>query len=99
MRMSIGVGSAGALAVVAMFLLAGVPLAGGNEYQYSVTFPLLAGKKDIGAEVKVWHDNENFYVKFTTTGDWYLSETHVAISVQESCPSGDPSGIPAKNGN
>ena len=35
----------------------------------------------------------------TLLGDWWLSETHVAISVQASCPEGDPSGVPAKNGN
>jgi hypothetical protein len=100
MRKAIGIGSFGAIAVVAMFLLSSIPMATACDYAWSAEYSLKAGKKEIGATVTVWHDIDYLYVKYTTTGDWYLTETHVAISIQKECPlNQNPVSIPVKNGN
>jgi hypothetical protein len=103
MRKAIGIGSFGAMAIVAMFLMSTVPMAGACDYTWSAEYSLKAGKKEIGATVKAWieHDVIDYlYVKYTTTGNWFLTETHVAISIQNSCPDGvNPNSIPVKNGN
>ena len=33
---------------------------------------------DVG-NVSVWNDDENLYVKYETTGDWLINETHLAV--------------------
>ncbi|MGQ9583521.1 MAG: hypothetical protein ACUVV6_08440 [Thermoplasmatota archaeon] len=90
----------GALAVTAVVLLAGMPAAG-DVYDMSKTVDLIAGKNLKVGTVTVTHDADYLYVTCKITEpEWYLSETHVGISVEASCPGDqDPSGIPAKNGN
>ncbi|MBZ5708838.1 hypothetical protein [Nannocystis pusilla] len=53
---------------------------------------LIAGQNiDVG-EVTVYNDETTVCVAFTTEGDWYMTETHLAIAT-------DPVGIPQMNGN
>lgn len=102
MRKAIGIGGFGAIAIVLMFVLSGVPMVGATDINtpYYAKFSLLAGKKEIGATVEITHNDDNFFVKYTTTGDWWISETHVGVSFQDECGDGaDPTDIPAKNGN
>ena len=41
---------------------------------------LWAGQNiDVGT-VSVWNDAENLYVKYETTDDWYLTETHLHVA-------------------
>lgn len=51
-------------------------------------------------DVLVWNDGENLYVKYTTTPDWCLSETHlhVATSQEEipTTPGRFPNSIPGR---
>jgi hypothetical protein len=81
MRKAIGIGGFGAIAIVAMFLMSAAPIVGACDYAYSTDQVLYAGQKDIGATVSVEHDAGNFYVTYTMPDGWWLSETHVAISV------------------
>ncbi|MFY0535636.1 hypothetical protein [Nannocystis pusilla] len=53
---------------------------------------LIAGQNiDVGS-VTVYNDETTVCVAFATEGDWYLTETHLAIAA-------DPAAIPQKNGN
>jgi hypothetical protein len=53
---------------------------------------LIAGQNiDVGS-VAIYNDETSVCVAFATVGDWYLTETHLAIAT-------DPAGIPQKNGN
>jgi hypothetical protein len=99
MRKAIGIGSFGAMAIVAMFLLSSIPMAVAGD-MYSANWPLMAGKNTDAGDIDVTHDNVNVYVTYTTTGNWKLSETHVAVSFQEDCPENEnPIAINPKNGN
>jgi len=53
---------------------------------------LFAGQDIPVGTVSVWNDTENLYVKYETTGDWVMTQTHLAVA-----DSAD--GIPQKNGN
>jgi hypothetical protein len=59
----------------------------------SGTFTLLAGQNiDVG-DVMIWHDTENLYVRYTTDGDWWITETHVFVGDEADLPttgSGNP---------
>lgn len=56
------------------------------------TVTLVAGQHIESGTVTVWNDATNLYVKYATTGGWYLAETHVAVATTLD-------GIPQKNGN
>jgi hypothetical protein len=81
MRKAIGVGGFGAIAIVAMFMMSAAPIVGACDPASSIEVILYAGQKDIGATVYVEHDTKNFYVTYTMPKGWWLSETHVAISL------------------
>lgn len=53
---------------------------------------LLAGQNIQVGTVTVSNDQTNLYVSFTTTGNWWLSETHVHVATSLA-------GIPQRNGN
>ncbi len=55
-------------------------------------FTLLAGQDINVGKVCVWHDTDNLYVKYETTGGWKMTETHLAVAT-------DLDDIPQKNGN
>ncbi|WP_455392597.1 vWA domain-containing protein [[Eubacterium] cellulosolvens] len=47
---------------------------------------------DVG-EVIAWNDEDYLYIKYETTGDWYMTETHLHVAADSI------EGIPQKNGN
>jgi hypothetical protein len=53
---------------------------------------LYAGQNIDAGNVKVWNDATNLYVQFNTSGDWVITQTHVAVATSLA-------GIPQKNGN
>ena len=54
---------------------------------------LIAGQNIEAGKVNFWNDDEYVYVKYSTTGGWYLTETHLQIA-------GTLDGIPqTKKGN
>lgn len=64
-----------------------------SDYPY--TTPIMAGQTIPVGQVTVYFTSDNIYVKYTTTGDWYLTEYHVAVT--DDCEHGfDPY---LKNGN
>ena len=41
---------------------------------------LIAGQNiDVG-DILIWHDDDNIYVKYVTTGSWELTETHLHVA-------------------
>ena len=57
------------------------------------TRDLLAGQTILVGTVYVWNDGTNLYVQYETTGDWVMTETHLAVATT-------PGGIPQnKNDN
>lgn len=76
----------GALGIMALMLLVGFTGTatddnGPGDYtcDASVTYTLYGGQTiDVG-EVMVWHDTETLFIRYTTDGDWWLSETHVFV--------------------
>jgi len=78
----------GALGILALMLLVGFvgsTTGDGNDSvgdytcDVSATYTLYGGQDiDVG-DVMVWHDNDMLSIKFTTDGDWWLSETHVFV--------------------
>lgn len=53
-----------------------------------LTVTLWAGQHNDAGTVSVWNDGDNLYVRYNTTGDWQLLETHVYVGTA------DPYGIP-----
>ena len=53
---------------------------------------LWAGQTIDAGTVTVWNDPDYLYVSFTTSGDWFLSETHVWVGDTEP-PTTDPSDV------
>ncbi|MFO7675086.1 MAG: hypothetical protein R6X12_02040 [bacterium] len=53
---------------------------------------LYAGQHINAGNVTVWNDATNLYVQFNSSGDWVITETHVAVATSLA-------GIPQKNGN
>ena len=41
---------------------------------------LIAGQSMDAGDVLVWNDAVNLYVQFVSTGDWCITETHVAVA-------------------
>jgi hypothetical protein len=41
---------------------------------------LVAGRTMDAGTVRVWNDENNLYVRYVTTGDWKLEQTHVAVA-------------------
>lgn len=83
-------------AMIAMMLLASMLSFAGTTVKAQTEeephVDLLAGKSiDVG-DVLVWNDEDYLYVKYETTGDWYITEVHlhVATYLKE---------IPQSNGN
>jgi hypothetical protein len=58
----------------------------------SVSWPIMVGKTTDVGTVKVWNDAGKLYVQYTTVGDWWLTETHVAVATSLN-------GIPQRNAN
>ncbi len=57
-----------------------------------VVVDLIAGQHiDVG-EINIWNDEDNLYIDFHTTGDWFMTETHLAVSILVD-------DIPQKKGN
>ena len=94
MRKAIGIGSFGAIAVVAIMLLATFPANAGPQPQYlsENKYDIWAGKNTDVGDVWITHDGNNIYLKVHTTGDWYFSEVHIAVA-------DSLNKIPQKNGN
>ncbi len=83
------------LSMLLISSLAVVPVqaaSGGQPCGDITTVRLLAGQTIDAGTVSVWNDATNLYVKFSTSGSWYLAETHVAVALSLS-------GIPQQNGN
>jgi len=82
----------GVLTLMLLATLVGITGAagdGGNDGLYcdvSGTFDLVAGQNIVVGDVMVWHDNDMLYIKYTTDGDWYLTETHVFVGDQADLP-------------
>jgi hypothetical protein len=58
----------------------------------STTATLYAGRNQVAGTVKVWNDHDRLYVKYSLTGNWFITESHVAVAASLN-------GIPQKNGN
>jgi len=58
----------------------------------SEVVPIFAGQTINVGTVKVWNDHDQLHVVYTVTGDWFMTESHVAVAT-------DLSGIPQRNGN
>ena len=54
------------------------------------------GAKDVG-DIFAWNDGTNLYVKYQTTGNWGISETHLAVEVSVGNIPHNNMGLP-KNG-
>lgn len=82
----------GAFGILALMLLVGFTgtASNGNEgadCDLERTFDLIAGQNiDVG-EVHIEHTEDTMTIKYTTTGDWWLAETHVWIGT-------DVDGVP-----
>jgi len=63
-----------------------------DPFETWTTWTLWAGQNIDAGTVTVWGDHEHMFVKFQTTGDWYLTETQVAVATSLE-------GIPQKKGN
>jgi len=63
------------------------------DYETATVKTLCAGQNmDVGT-VSVWNDGTDLYVKYETTGDWVMTETHLAVVT-------DPEDFPVtKTGN
>jgi len=51
---------------------------------YPYTTPIMAGQTIPVGQVTVYFTSDNIYVKYTTTGDWYLTEYHVRLPMTAS---------------
>ncbi|MBM3332333.1 hypothetical protein FJY68_10895 [candidate division WOR-3 bacterium] len=56
------------------------------------TFTIWAGQNQNAGNVTVWFDQTKLYIKYQTTGNWWISETHAHAATSLG-------GIPQKNGN
>jgi len=89
---------AGILVAVALMLALGlvlaVPTAANSEAPDEACEATLYAGQDIDAgTVKVWNDEDTLYVRYETTGDWVVTETHLHVAA-------DLAGIPTnKPGN
>jgi hypothetical protein len=78
------IAKSGALGVLALMLLmsfsgAATDFVNGVDCDTYVSHVLYGGQTiDVG-DVEVWHDGDNVYVRFTTEGMWWLSETNVWV--------------------
>lgn len=45
----------------------------------ATTATLIAGQTMDAGTVRVWNTEDNLYVQYTTTGDWTLAKTHLAV--------------------
>ena len=52
---------------------------GDYDCDTSATFDLIGGQDIDTGDVMIWHNTETLYIKYTTDGDWWLSETHVFV--------------------
>lgn len=87
------IAKAGTLGVLALMLLVGFtgtatdpPTVGDYACDTSGTFDLVAGQYTVVGDVMVWHDTEMLYIRYTTDGDWYLTETHVYVGDEADLP-------------
>lgn len=80
-----------AIAVFALAMLVPVTAIASTEAA-PFTVELIAGQNIDAGSVFAWNDAGTLYVKFKTTGNWLLAETHVDVAA--TVP-----GIPQKNGN
>jgi hypothetical protein len=80
------------LFAVSVMAVAVVPTSKAHTESEPFKTDLKAGKSlDVG-DVLVWNDEDNLYVKYVTTGSWYMSEVHLEVAT-------NPSSIPQTNGN
>ena len=81
--------------VFAMVIIGWMTLlpAGAHTEDEPFVTDLIAGQHTDVGDVSVWNDGEFLYVKYSTTGNWYITETHLSVS-------SDFDGIPqTKKGN
>jgi len=55
-------------------------------------YTIWAGQHDSAGYVTVWFDETTFYIKYQTTGNWWIEETHADVQLELGL-------IPQKNGN
>jgi hypothetical protein len=94
------------LAILAIAMVAGLLVTGCNKPVTEIpganvawhwgpgpkSFTLWAGQNMNAGTVDVWNSPDTLYIKYQTTGNWWLEETHAHVA--ESL-----AGIPQKNGN
>lgn len=61
-----------------------------------VTNRFLAGQHIEVGSVNISNDNTNLYVEFTTTGDWYMTETHLLVGSVSGIKNPAPGKFPYK---
>jgi len=59
---------------------------------FALTTDLIAGQHTVVGQVIVTNDAQYLHVTYQTTGNWYLSATHLDVET-------DPNAIPQSNGN
>ena len=69
----------GIVLTLVLAMIAIVPTSTAHTEEEPQIVTLYAGKDiDVGT-VSVWNDGENIHVEYETTGDWYITETHLYI--------------------
>jgi hypothetical protein len=67
------------LLIPVSLVLALLPTAGfAHTADVPFTTDLMAGQNIDAGDVLVWNDADNLYVQFVTSGDWCITETHLA---------------------
>ncbi|MCK4300881.1 MAG: hypothetical protein KAX80_15175, partial [Planctomycetes bacterium] len=96
------IAKAGTVGIIAVMLLVGFVGStigdgdngiGDYDCDTSGTFPLIGGQNIDTGDVMIWHDTETLYIKYSTDGNWWLSETHLFVGDAEDLPttgSGNP---------
>jgi hypothetical protein len=69
------------ISIALVFLLALIPVAASSHSEDTpLAVDLLAGQTEDIGDVLVWNDVDYLYVKYVTTDDWCLTETHLAVA-------------------
>ena len=86
------------LLLTLIMALAVTPAAASDNVCGYGSYTLTAGQNIDAGTVEVWHDGTHLYVRYTTTGDWLLEETHVHVaeSLAEVPTAGNGQPIPGQ---
>ena len=82
------------LLLMLIMALAVTPAAASGNVCGHTNWDITAGQHILVGSVNVWNDAENLYVEFVTSGNWYMTETHVHVGESVDDIPSNNNGIP-----